>query len=233
MLKIINLTYTYPANHTTYTFTLEMDAGEILGILGESGSGKSTMLDLIAGFLEADEGSVLLDGKALLNQSIEKRPITILFQHHNLFEHLNVEKNILLGIDARGKATPKALKEIATILDEMKLSEYTQKLPTELSGGQQQRVALARALLRRKPILLLDEPFSGLDRETRLEMLTLVRNITTRHHLYTIMVTHEQEDCALIADKTYKMNDGTLLALYPPKGSMICSPIHPSHPTMR
>jgi thiamine transport system ATP-binding protein len=196
-----------------------MEAGQIIGILGESGSGKSTMLDLISGFLEADGGSVALDNKELLNRPIEKRPITILFQHHNLFEHLSVETNILLGIDSRGKSTPESSREIDAILEEMGLSEYKHKLSTELSGGQQQRVALARALLRKKPILLLDEPFTGLDRETRLEMLSLVQSITNRSNLYTIMVTHEVEDCQLIADKVYKMNDGKLLPYVLPKES--------------
>ena len=211
MLHIANLTYNYESNHTTYTFDLTMVAGEIVGILGESGSGKSTMLDLIAGFLEADGGSVTLDERMLLGAPIQKRPITILFQQHNLFEHLSVEKNILLGIDPKGKSTANTHQKIMDILEEMKLTEHSDKLPSALSGGQQQRVALARALLRRQPILLLDEPFSGLDRETRLEMLTLVHSITKQHKLYTIMVTHELEDCALIADKVYKMNDGTLL----------------------
>ncbi len=188
-----------------------MEAGQVSGILGESGSGKSTMLDLIAGFLEADEGSILLDQKTLHTLPIEKRPITILFQQHNLFEHLSVSKNILLGIDPKGRSTAQSEKQITEILEEMKLSAYRDTLPTALSGGQQQRVALARALLRRQPILLLDEPFGGLDRETRLEMLTLVRNITTQQKLYTIMVTHDIEDCQRIADKVYTMQRGTLL----------------------
>jgi len=211
MLEITKLTYAYSDTPTTYQFDLTLEPGEIAAILGESGSGKSTMLDLIAGFLEADSGSVRLDIHELLDKPIEKRPVTILFQSHNLFEHLNVETNILLGIDPKGKATPQALEQITTILEEMKLIEYAHKLPTELSGGQQQRVALARALLRRQPILLLDEPFSGLDRATRLEMLQLVRSMTTENKLYTIMVTHEQEDADRIADKIYKMHDGILL----------------------
>jgi len=188
-----------------------MNAGQVTGILGESGSGKSTMLDLLSGFLEPTSGSILLDGQALLTLPIEKRPITILFQQHNLFEHLDIRKNILLGISPNGKSTPQADAKISQILQEMGLLEHLEKLPSALSGGQQQRVALARALLRGKPVLLLDEPFSGLDRKTRLEMLTLVQTITQKNRLYTIMVTHETEDCALIADKIYKMNDGTLL----------------------
>jgi len=215
LLTIKNLLYTYAPNHTIYTFDLAMQAGEIVGILGESGSGKSTMLDLIAGFLDADSGAVALGTEPLLGLSIEKRPITILFQQHNLFEHLSVEKNILLGIDPKGRSSTEARQRISQILEEMKLSDHRKKLPSALSGGQQQRVALARALLRRQPILLLDEPFSGLDRETRLEMLALVQKITHQHKLYTLMVTHETEDCTLIADKVYKMKDGTLLPYNP------------------
>ena len=215
MLTIDTLTYTYDTEKTLYTyhFSLEVNQGEIVGILGESGSGKSTMLDLIAGFLAPDSGDILLDGEALLALPIERRPVTILFQQHNLFEHLSIRKNILLGISPQGKSTAETDAKISQILQEMGLVEHLDKLPSALSGGQQQRVALARALLRKKPILLLDEPFSGLDRKTRLEMLSLVKTITRKEGLHTIMVTHETEDCERIADKVYKMNDGTLLPL--------------------
>ena len=215
MLTIDTLTYTYNTEKTLYSyhFSLEANQGEVVGILGESGSGKSTMLDLIAGFLEPTSGSILLDGQALLALPIEKRPVTILFQQHNLFEHLSIRKNILLGISPNGKSTPETDATISQILQEMGLLEHLDKLPSALSGGQQQRVALARALLRKKPVLLLDEPFSGLDRETRLEMLTLVQTITQKNGLYTLMVTHETEDCDLIADRVYKMKNGTLLPI--------------------
>ncbi len=213
MLTLDDVTYVYNINNLCqpYHFSLEVNGGSIVGILGESGSGKSTMLDLIAGFLEPVSGDILLDGEALLALPIERRPVTILFQQHNLFEHLSVKKNILLGISPRGKSTAEIDTKISQILQEMGLLSHLDKLPSALSGGQQQRVALARALLRKKPILLLDEPFSGLDRKTRLEMLSLVQSITQREGLHTIMVTHETEDCALIADRVYKMKNGTLL----------------------
>ena len=228
MLQIADLSYNYEPNHTTYRFDLTMDTGQVVGILGESGSGKSTMLDLIAGFLEADSGTVLLEKRSLLDLPIEKRPVTILFQQHNLFEHLSVKKNILLGISPHGKSTVHTDQKISNILQEMRLLEHIDKLPSALSGGQQQRVALARALLREKPILLLDEPFGGLDRETRLEMLSLVQAITQKNRLYTLMVTHETEDCDLIANKVYKMDNGTLLPL---KGESSCSHAPQSPPT--
>ncbi|NKQ40210.1 MAG: ATP-binding cassette domain-containing protein [Sulfurovum sp.] len=212
MLNIENLTYSYKTVATIYTyhFALQMSSGKIIGVLGESGSGKSTMLDLIAGFLDADSGSVKLDDEELLELPIEKRPVTILFQQHNLFEHLSVHKNILLGINPKGKANKEQLGRVKEILSQMNLSKHEQKLATELSGGQQQRVALARALLRNKPILLLDEPFTGLDRETRLQMLDLVKKITEDNNLHTIMITHEIEDCNLLADQVYSMKDGIL-----------------------
>lgn len=213
MLEINSLSYTYNTDTTTltYCFNLQMQAGEITAILGESGSGKSTMLDIISGFLEAESGSIILNNIDLHTLPIEKRPITILFQKHNLFEHLNVERNILLGIHDKAKASSQELEQVQEILQQMNLSGFEHKLATELSGGQQQRVALARALLRKKSILLLDEPFTGLDRDTRLDMLSLVKKITKENNLHTIMVTHEIEDCNLIADRIYKMKDGTLL----------------------
>jgi len=217
VLSIDHLRYRYSPESITYHYDMTLMAGSICGILGESGSGKSTLLDLISGFLEASQGSISLDGENILQLPVEKRPVTILFQQHNLFEHLSVYTNLLLGINPKGRATPQADKQIASILKEMGLDAYRDLLPTRLSGGEQQRVALARALLRQRPILLLDEPFSALDRKTRLEMLALVRNITTHYGLHTLMVTHEPEDCVRIADKSYKMNHGRLSPYAIPK----------------
>ncbi|APW66928.1 MULTISPECIES: thiamine ABC transporter ATP-binding protein [Arcobacteraceae] len=210
MLKIKNLQYSYENSNSkeNYTYNLEVKEQEIVAILGESGSGKSTLLDLIAGFIEALDGSITLNQKELLALGVEKRPISILFQNHNLFEHLNVKKNILLGL---GKTNLNDEKRVRNILKDVGLEEFENTLSSQLSGGQQQRVALARVLLRNKPILLLDEPFSGLDEQTKIIMLDLVKNITQEHKLHTIMVTHDKHDCERIASKVYKMKDYLLL----------------------
>jgi len=190
---------------------MEIAPGEVVAILGQSGSGKSTLLDIAAGFIETNSGSVKLDEEELLGLSVEKRPITILFQSHNLFEHLTVQKNILLGVNKTLKDSIEEVEKVQDILKKVGLEAHEHKLASQLSGGQQQRVALARVLIRREPILLLDEPFTGLDEETRVEMLDLVKKITIEHNLHTIMVTHEIEDCERIANRVYKMQNHSLV----------------------
>ena len=212
MLNIKNLQYQYKNASDVYTYNLEVHASEIVAILGQSGSGKSTLLDIVAGFVESSSGSVRLGDKELIGLPVEKRPITILFQNHNLFEHLTVQKNILLGVSKVLKDSIEEVEKVQAILKEVGLEDFEHTIASQLSGGQQQRVALARVLIRREPILLLDEPFTGLDEKTRLEMLDLVKKITVKHDLHTIMVTHETEDCERIANHVYKMKDHTLEA---------------------
>lgn len=206
MLKITDLKYEYKDADDVYEYSMSVQAGEIVAILGQSGSGKSTLLDLIAGFLNASGGSITLDENDLTNETVEKRPITILFQNHNLFEHLSVQKNILLGVSKVLKENIEDVNKVQIILREVGLEKYEYTLASSLSGGQQQRVALARVLMRREPILLLDEPFTGLDTQTRVEMLDLVKKITMEHKLHTIMVTHETQDCERIANRVYQMH---------------------------
>jgi len=208
MLNILNLQYQYKNAKNLYTYNLEVKEKEIVAILGSSGSGKSTLLDLLAGFSNPLKGSILFNEKELLNMSVEKRPMSILFQNHNLFEHLNVQKNLLLGLN---KTQNKDIKRIQDILKEVGLEDFEYSLASQLSGGQQQRVALARVLLRKEPILLLDEPFTGLDEDTKIIMLDLVQKITTQYNLHTIMVTHDMSDCKRIANRVYRMKDHVLL----------------------
>jgi len=211
LLKIDNLQYQYKNANDTYTYDLEVQPSQIVAILGQSGSGKSTLLDIVAGFIEPNFGSIKLDADELLGLSVEKRPITILFQSYNLFEHLSVQKNILLGINIAHKEGIDEINRVKDILREVGLEAHEHKLASQLSGGQQQRVALARVLIRREPILLLDEPFTGLDETTRLEMLDLVQKITVEYKLHTIMITHDVEDAERIANHVYKMQNHTLI----------------------
>jgi len=211
LLNIKNLQYQYKNANDVYTYDVEVQSSQIVAILGQSGSGKSTLLDIVAGFIEPNSGSVKLESTELLGLSVERRPITILFQNHNLFEHLTVQKNILLGVSKVLKDSIEEVEKVQAILKEVGLEKFEHTIVSQLSGGQQQRVALARVLIRREPILLLDEPFTGLDEETRVEMLDLVKQITVEHKLHTIMITHEVEDCERIANHVYKMQKHTLV----------------------
>lgn len=211
MLSILNVQYRYKDANDVYSYTLNIKPKEVVAILGQSGSGKSTLLDIIAGFVEPSSGSIILDEKELLGLRVEKRPVSILFQAHNLFEHLSVQKNILLGVSKVLKDSIDEVEKVQAILKEVGLEAFEHTLASKLSGGQQQRVALARVLMRREAVLLLDEPFTGLDEKTRVEMLDLVKKITVEHGLHTIMVTHETEDCERIANKVYKMQNHTLV----------------------
>ncbi len=208
MLQVHNLTYRY--DETIYDFSLHVEKNEIVGITGESGSGKSTLLDLIAGFLTPLSGNISFKNEDITLLNTEHRPITILFQKYNTFEHLSVIKNVLLGIGTSLKVKKQDLDEAKQILKEVGLEGFENKIASSLSGGQSQRVALARSLIRKKPILLLDEPFTGLDLQTRIKMLNLVKKISKKRGLYTIMVTHDINDCELIANRVYNVKNGKL-----------------------
>ena len=211
LLSIQNVQYRYKDANDIYNYTLKVKPKEVVAILGQSGSGKSTLLDIIAGFVEPSSGSISLDQKDLMGLAVEKRPVSILFQANNLFEHLSVQKNILLGVSKVLKDSIAEIEKVQAILKEVGLEAFEHTIASRLSGGQQQRVALARVLIRREPILLLDEPFTGLDEKTRVEMLDLVKKITVENSLHTIMVTHEIEDCERIANKVYKMQNYILV----------------------
>lgn len=210
MLRLDALTYAHPGSGLTYRFDMRAYPGQVTAVTGPSGSGKSTLLDLIAGFLKPKSGAIVLDGQDLVALPPESRPVSLLFQSETLFEHLSAERNIALGLPPD---TPRAetSTRIADALGEVGLPGIGRQRASTLSGGQKQRVALARTLLRGRPILLLDEPFSALDDETRIATRTLVRNLTQRHRWHTILVSHHADDVAALATVKYRIEDGRLV----------------------
>jgi len=207
MLEIKDLRFRHPGQQSDYSFDLTVKPGKILGITGKSGSGKSTLLDLIAGFLLPSAGEILIDGTRQNESPPDTRPLTILFQKNNLFEHLSAAENVAIGINPSLRLTPQEKRMVEEALARVGLCGKDQQKAASLSGGEQQRVALARSLVRNKPVLLLDEPFSALDAETRAKMLTLVREIVDEKHLATLMVTHDPEDCRVLGAKIVSLLD--------------------------
>ena len=166
MLKVSQLTYQYPGSADSspmrMCFDFSVNRGQILSLIGPSGSGKSSLLNLIAGFIEPESGTISLDGKAIEQMDVAQRPLSMMFQSHNLFPHLDVYTNIALGIDASLKLNSDQKQGIELAMDRLGLAGLHKRKPGQLSGGQQQRVAIARALVRRQPLLLMDEPFAAL-----------------------------------------------------------------------
>ncbi len=207
MLKISDLEFFYDSEQKIYRYNLEASSSKVVSIMGKSGSGKSTLLDILSGFLEPKKGKVLYDDTDILTLPPQKKPLCILFQKYNLFEYLNVEQNIAVGIDGSFKITKEKSFIISNILKDINLENYQKRKVSSLSGGEQQRVAIARILVMKKPILLLDEPFGALDKQTKTDMLKLIKDITLKNKLITLMVTHDKYDSDLIADSFYMMKE--------------------------
>ena len=210
MLRLEALSYIHPGQSAGYAFSMVAEAGEVTAIMGPSGAGKSTLLDLVAGFLRPQSGELRLDGRDLLPLNPEARPVSILFQSEILFEHLTTGRNVALGLPA-GQRREQVRRAVAEALAEVGLPDIAAQRASTLSGGQKQRVALARTLLRARPVLLLDEPFSALDDETRANVRGLVGDLTQRHGWTTILVSHHADDVQMLAARRYRIEAGRLL----------------------
>lgn len=208
MLTLTDTTWVY--EHLPMRFSLHAGRGERLAILGPSGAGKSTLLSLIAGFLTPASGTIILDGADHTHTPPSARPVSMLFQENNLFTHLTVRQNIGLGLNPGLRLSAAQQAEIDAIAEQMAMGALLDRLPGELSGGQRQRAALARCLVRKRPLLLLDEPFSALDPALRLEMLALLDEVCRARSITLLMVSHSTEDAAKIAPRSLVVVDGRI-----------------------
>lgn len=216
MLSLENVTYYYPEESLPaikdITFTLPK-SDEIMGLLGSSGSGKSTILRLIAGFIAPDYGSIKLEGKIVAGPNNfvppEKRNIGIVFQDYALFPHLSVKDNLSFGIKERDlEARNNKLEQIISLIE---LNGYENRYPHELSGGQQQRVAIGRTLASNPSILLLDEPFSNLDEGLKDSVRAKIKDMIAAFNIPTIIVTHDIHDVLKLADRVVRLHEGKII----------------------
>ncbi|NYS25728.1 ATP-binding cassette domain-containing protein [Rhodobacteraceae bacterium 2376] len=187
---------------------LTLESGARVAVLGPSGAGKSTLLGAIAGFVPLSTGRVTLDGEDLSTLAPGARPLSILFQDNNLFPHLSAAQNVALGLRPSLRLTGTEQEKVDAALERVGLELLGGRRPAQLSGGQQSRVALARALLRRRPLLLLDEPFAALGPALKTEMLALVREILNETGAMLLMVTHDPEDARAIASQAIVVTEG-------------------------
>jgi putative spermidine/putrescine transport system ATP-binding protein len=202
------LTHRFGATTAINNVTLAINAGEIMALLGPSGCGKTTLLRVVAGFVRQSSGSVLIDRCAIDDVPPNKRAIGIVFQNYALFPHMTVAENIAYGLKARGRPRAEVREKVGRLTEVVRLTGLEGRLPRQLSGGQQQRVALARALAVEPSVLLLDEPFSALDKSLRLDMQIEIKRLQRQFRLTAILVTHDQDEAMSVADRIAVMNRG-------------------------
>ncbi|MDQ0470868.1 thiamine ABC transporter ATP-binding protein [Labrys wisconsinensis] len=206
MLLVRDLTIRYPGWVGRYD--LAVPRGAVVALVGPSGGGKSTLLNAVAGFERVASGELAFEGRDLLPLRPAERPVAIVFQEHNLLPTLSAADNAGLALSPALRLKPADHAAIAAALARVGLAGLGKRRPAELSGGQRQRVALARALLTTRPVLLLDEPLSGLDPALRRDMVALIDGLRREKSLAVVMTTHTPEDVEGVADAVLRVENG-------------------------
>lgn len=196
---------------------LKVVAGEFISLLGPSGCGKTTLLRIVAGLLAADRGTIRLDGEDIGARPPHRRDVGVVFQNYALFPHLTVAENIAFGLKARKHPAGEIGPTVRRFLSLVHLTDFADRSVRALSGGQQQRVAVARALAVRPKLLLLDEPFSALDRKLRENMQIELRRLLRELGITAVFVTHDQDEALTMSDRIAVMNRGAIEQLAPPE----------------
>ncbi len=206
MLQVKNLFVDLGGFRLTADF--EIERGSLISIVGPSGAGKSTILNALAGFVPLTSGVIKWNGSDITKLDPGLRPLSILFQDYNLFSHLTVKDNIAIGLRPNLKLDDLETEMVNSVIEEVGLSKFKFIKPFQLSGGQRTRVSLARSIVRSKPILLLDEAFSGLGPALRSEMIKLIKDKSIKEGITLIMVSHHIKDAIELDQKVIFVNDG-------------------------
>src|SRR4028118_721919 len=188
----------------------EVNEGESLVLLGASGSGKTTILRIIAGLEEPDTGSVILHGRDVTSVPARERGVGVIFQNYALFPRMTVEKNISYGLRIRKRPKKEIKETVDRLIELVRLDEHRKKYPSQLSGGQQQRVAIARTLAYNPQVLLFDEPFGALDAQIRTRLRREIRSLLKEINVPAIFITHDQEEALELGDRIAVLNAGRL-----------------------
>ncbi|MDR0808899.1 MAG: ABC transporter ATP-binding protein [Gemmobacter sp.] len=216
-ITVRNLSRFYGGTRAVDGVSFAVEAGEFLTLLGASGSGKSTTLMMIAGFVEPTAGQILIGGRDVSQLVPEKRNLGVVFQSYALFPHMNVFDNVAFPLKMRGIATDEIERRVQRTLTMVELESRRSYRVGQLSGGQQQRVALARALVFEPPVLLMDEPMGALDRRLREQLQRQVKEIQQDLGITVIYVTHDQEEAMLMSDRVGIMAEGKLCQIGAPR----------------
>ncbi len=212
-----NVSKRYGQQRVVHSVSLEIEDGEFFVLLGSSGSGKTTVLNIIAGLVDAEEGRVFLHGRDVTNLPTQERKVGFVFQNYALFEYMTVAKNIEFGLEIRKVPKKDRQRKRDELLDLVGLVGLGDRMPRQLSGGQQQRVALARALALEPDVLLLDEPLGALDAKIRTELRRSLKAIQQQLGVAAILVTHDQEEAFDLADRIGVMSYGRLVEVGTPR----------------
>ena len=197
--------------HILKNVSLEVKTGQLISLLGSSGCGKSTLLKTVAGIIEPSSGDVLIDGKSVLGVPVHRRGAVIVFQDLRLFPHMTVAENVEFALKMSGMKKQQYHEIAREQLEKVRLEGLEDRRISQISGGQMQRVALARAFAVRPSVMLLDEPFSSLDEELRLEMGNLLLELQRESELTTVLVTHDTKEARRLSDAIAYMKDGEIV----------------------
>ena len=196
--------------NAAFAFDCRLPAGAITAVTGPSGSGKTTFLNLVAGFERPDAGTVDIGGRDVTALHPAERPVSLVFQDNNLFAHLDIASNVGLGIDPSLRLSAEDRAAVSTALDRVGLGGFEKRRPGTLSGGERQRAAFARALVRRKLVLLLDEPFAALDPDLRAAMSALLVELHRETGNTVLIVTHDPQEVRRSADHVLFLKRGRI-----------------------